>query len=195
MSGAEFALNTTQTVTNFIAGRLAATGWNAVVARLKVGRRTESLGGSTDQRQEAYSQLRWSVIEYRTSIATLTASPPRLVGALWSVPLYLRMLHRIPDLSSEVLDRLLAVHTVGRLPAIEAADALLITLASAADVYSDTTGNQPGKRVERVGVELAKVDEALADFTVAVRGDLGFGDARTEGDPAPRGKSVRADEE
>lgn len=185
MSGAEFALNTTQTVTNFIAGRLAATGWNAVVTRLKTGRRTESLGGSTDQRHEAYAQLRWSVIEYRTSIATLAASTPRLVGALWSVPLYLRLLHRMPDLSSKVLDRLLAVHTVGRPPAIEAADALLLRLASAADVYSDTASDQPCSRVGKVGVELAKVDEALADFTVAVRVDLGFGDVRTQGDPDP----------
>jgi hypothetical protein len=181
VSSGEIAWGTAQSVANFIAGRLAASGWRAVVARLKVGPRTESLGGSTDQRQEAYSQLRRSVIEYRTSIAILTASPPRLVGALWSVPLYLRLLHRIPDLSSEVLNRLLAVHTVGRGPAIEAADTLMIRLASAASVYSDTTGDQPGKRVEKVDVELAKVDEALADFTVAVRVDLGFGEKPTDG--------------
>jgi hypothetical protein len=37
---------------------------------------------------------------------------------------------------------------------------------------------------EGVGVELAKVDEALADFTLAVLGDLDFGDVRTQGDPA-----------
>ena|ERR1035437_2292072 len=70
-------------------------------------------------------------------------------------------------------------------PAIEAADALLLRLASAADVYSDTASDQPCSRVGKVGVELAKVDEALADFTVAVRVDLGFGDVRTQGDPDP----------
>ena len=135
MSGAEFALNTTQAVANFFAGRLAASGWNVVVDRLKSGRRTESLGGSKDERKEAYSQLRWSVIEFRTFLAVLSAAPPRLVGALWSVPLHLRVIHRMPDLSSELLDRLLAVHTVGRLPAIEAADTTLTRIASAVDVY------------------------------------------------------------
>jgi len=187
MSSGEIAWGTAQSVANFIAGRLAASGWNVVVARLKSGGRTESLGGAKEERQEAYSRLRWSVIEFRTSIATLTASPPRLVGALWSVPLYLRMLHRMPDLSSELLDRLLAVHTVGRLPAIEAADTLLTRLATAVDVYLETSGDrhagQDGK--VKVGVELAKVDEALADFTVAVRGDLGFGDGQAQGDSAP----------
>jgi hypothetical protein len=181
MSGAEIVVGVTQPVISAVVGRVTSSWLNVLAAHRKAGRQGESPGGSPEQRQEAYSQLRRSVIKYRTCIATLTASPPRLVGALWSVPLYLRLLHRIPDLSSEVLDHLLAVHTVGRLPAIEAADALLITLASAAEVYSDTAGNQPGRRVDKVGVELSKVDEALAEFTVAVRVDLGFGEKPTDG--------------
>jgi hypothetical protein len=179
VSGAEFALNTTQAVTNFIAGRLAASGWSAVVARLKAGRGTESLGGSTEDRQEAYAQLRRSVIEFRTALAVLAATTPRRAGALWMVPLHLRLIRRIPDLSSELLDRLLAVHTVGRLAAIEAADSLLTSLASAVDVYSETSGDRRARLEGKMDVALVKVDGALADFTMAVRRDLGFGDVRT----------------
>lgn len=45
------------------------------------------------------------------------------------------------------------------------------------DVFS---GDRHARLEGKVDVALAKVDEALADFTVAVRRDLGFGDVRTQ---------------
>lgn len=185
MSGAEIAFNATQSVTNLVVGRVVTSGWNAIVDRLRASRRTESLGGSPEDRQEAYAQLRRSVIEFRTALAVLAATTPQRVGAIWMVPLHLRLIRRIPDLSSELLDRLLAVHTVGRLPAIEAADSLLTSLASAVDVYSETSGDRRARLEGKVDAALVKVDEALADFTMAVRRDLGFGDVRTQSAPVP----------
>jgi hypothetical protein len=180
MSGGEIVFNATQSVTNLVFGRVVTSGWNAIVDRLVARRRTESVGGSTEQRQEAYSQFRRSAVTFRTSLAGLAATPPKFVGALWSVPLHLRLLHGMPDLSSALLDNFLAVHTVGRLPAIEAADTLLTRLSSAVDAFAASTGDTTSRQGGKVGVELSKVDEALADFTVAVRRDLGFGDVRTQ---------------
>ena len=180
MSGGEIIFNATQSVTNLVFGRVVTGGWNAVAARLRARRRNEGLGGSIDDRQEAYAQLRRSVVEFRTALAVLAATTPRSVGAVWTVPLHLRLIRRIPDLSSELLDRLLAVHTVGRLPAIEAADSLLTSLASAVDVYSETSGDRRARLEGKVNAALADVDVSLADFTVAVRRDLGFGDGQTE---------------
>ena len=48
------------------------------------------------------------------------------------------------------------------------------------DVYSETSGDLHARLECKVDVALAKVDEALADFTVAVRRDLGFGYVRTQ---------------
>ncbi|NMM29688.1 MAG: hypothetical protein HHJ10_01210 [Cellulomonas sp.] len=171
---------TVQSVTDLVAGRLAVGGWNALLARLKTDRHDQSRGGSVEERKEAYALFRRSAIEFRTSLAVLIAAPPRLVGALWSVPLHLRMLHRMPDDSSRLLDDFLAVHTVGRLPAIEAAEELLTRISAAVHDYSGHEDDRHAKRNGKTGVDLSPIDEALADFTLAVRRDLGFGDARTQ---------------
>lgn len=81
MIGAEIVFNATQSVTNLVFGRVVTSGWNAVAARLRARRRSEGLGGSTDDRQEAYAQLRRSVIEFRTALAVLAATTPGRVGA------------------------------------------------------------------------------------------------------------------
>lgn len=175
MNAGDLALTAGETVANFVAGRLAASGWSAIVTRLRTRQQGESQGGPADARGLAYAAFRRSAIDYRTTLTVLAAAPPRLVGALWSVPLHLRLTHRAPVVASELLDHFLSVATVGQTSTIEAAEEVMSSLSAASDAYASSVGKRRNRRSATLQTALTHADAALADFTVRVREDLGYG--------------------
>jgi hypothetical protein len=85
----------------------------------------------------------------------------------------MRLLHRQPSRASAVLDVLLEVEIVGRLDTTSAAERVIVALSEAIDEFARIAASRRGRRCGEV-VSLDALDQALADFALAVRQDLGF---------------------
>jgi hypothetical protein len=159
------------------AGRGAAAGFRAI-SQYFAGRRTKAAqqegGGTSEDRRSAYDHFRRAVVEYRTDFGVLATGPPSLIGAAWSYPLHMRLLHRQPSRAAAVLDALLEVEIVGRLDTSSAAEQVIVALSEATDEFTRIAASRRRWRSVEV-VSLDALDKGLADFALAVRRDLGFG--------------------
>lgn len=171
----------TETLTKFWVERLSAIGFAALVARLKARQSNgdPAAGGPHEERRIAYADFRWAVVEFRTSLSVLSLAPLRFVGALWTLPIHLRAINRTPALTARMLDSFLEINAVGQKPTIDAAGEVLMALSSAVDTYSATSGRRRVAGRPQVADALGKLDVALAEFTLAVRQDLDYGDGAT----------------
>ena len=166
-----------ETLAKFWVERLSAIGLAALVTGLKSrhGEGDAAAGGPHEERRIAYAGFRRAVVEFRTSLSVLSMAPLRLVGALWTLPIHLRAMNRTPVIAARMLDSFLEVTLVGQQSTIEAAEEVLVALSSAVDTYSATSGRRRDAGRQEVADALGKLDVALAEFTLAVRRDLGYG--------------------
>lgn len=135
-------------------------------------------GGSVDERRAAAAAFRVAVIEYKTALSLLAGLRVRLAGAVVTLPIVIKQLHRIPALSDALADTALELCTVGTQPVIDQANVVVEALNRASREF----GSGPAKsRGARVSVALSEVDEALGGLTMAVRLDCGHAPLSVEG--------------
>lgn len=127
-------------------------------------------GGSVDERRTAAAAFRVAVIEYKTALSLLAGLRIRLAGAVLTMPILIKQLHRIPALGDALADTALELCTVGTQPVIDQANVVVESLNRASREF----GSGPAKsRGTRVSAALSEVDEALGVFTMFVRSDCG----------------------
>jgi len=155
---------------------LSAIGMGALVTRLKSlqSKGDATAGGPPEERRVAYAEFRRAVVEFRTSVSVLSMAPLRFAGALWTLPIHLRAINRTPAITVRMLDSFLEINAVGQKPTIDAAGEVLVALSSAVDTYAATSARRGAAGRLEVGEAIGKLDVALAEFTLAVRRDLGY---------------------
>jgi len=165
-----------ETLVKFWVERLSAIGLGTLVARLKSlqGKDDATAGGPPEERRIAYADFRRAVVEFRTSVSVLSMVPLRFAGALWTLPIHLRVINRTPAITVRMLDSFLEINAVGQKPTIDAAGEVLAALSSAVDTYAATSARRRAAGRTEVGEAIGKLDVALAEFTLAVRRDLGY---------------------
>lgn len=127
-------------------------------------------GGGIVERRAAAAAFRRAVIEYKTAISLLAGLRVRLPGAILTLPIVIKQLHRMPTLSDALTDAALELCTVCTQPVIDQANIVAESLSKASREF----GSGPAKsRGGRVSAALAEVDEALGGFAMAVRTDCG----------------------
>jgi hypothetical protein len=125
-----------------IVERSTAMMFGALTSRLSA-RRAKSKGedgGSVEERKAAYDDFRCAVVEYRTEFGILAFGPPSLVGALWTYPLHMRLLHRHSRRAAAVVNSLLALEVVGRDSTRLAAEQVLLQITVVNDAYATAFG-------------------------------------------------------
>jgi hypothetical protein len=161
--------------------RLAAVGTDFLVARVRDRRERpedgETVGASAQDRRAAYEDFRRACVQLRVSLGVLVAGPPRIVGALWTYPVHLRLLNRSPAEAARVMDTFLTVELVGRPEAIGASEQTLQALNAVIAAYArgnSERGTARGVRQRELSDLFETLDQSLVDLTFAVRKDLGY---------------------
>lgn len=127
--------------------------------RIFKGTQAAQDGGTLQQRFTAYEDLRRACVELRTVLDVLwSLQPLRFVGALVSLPIQFRLLHRITPLAAAVNDAFLAVAVVGRRDVVASAQGLAKGLQS---VLESRKSAGAGRRTAARHTDWSDFDEAL----------------------------------
>lgn len=155
-----------------VASFILTRGGEALGRRALAATQGPPTGGSVEQRLAAYERLRRESIEIRTTLDILWSMPMTLQGALVSLPLYIRLLHRIPTQGAAMNDAFLGVAMVGQCHVVKAAD----SLARAFQSVSHEVERRPRSRWrnKRVRPDWTSFDSALREYVSRCREDLGI---------------------
>ncbi len=159
---------------------LLARGAGDLGQRVFKGKGPARDGGTAEQRFDAYERLRRGCVELRTVLDVLwSLQTLRLSGALISVPIYLRLLHRITPLGAAVNDAFLAVALVGTRDVVESAD----ELAEALQAVVKRRQADHFRRIQKTPgrADWSEFDTALGRFVETSRADLGIQPLTKEG--------------
>jgi hypothetical protein len=122
-------------------------------------------------RAAAYANLRRATVQLRVDLAVL-ATGPTFRGALWTVPVQLRLLRLLPDRMGKALDAVVEIEGVGSDETIDLAEQLALRIGEATSAFPS------GRRAERAAMKptyeagLAALDQALVAFVEGCRIDL-----------------------
>lgn len=126
-------------------------------------------GGTPDQRFAVYERLRRECVAIRTTLDVLWSVPLRFPGVAITLPLHVRLVHRLPQQGAEVNDAFLAVAMVGARDVVTSAMALAEALQGVTPPKTRGSRRPAG---DRGRPDWAEFDAALQAFVVSCRRDL-----------------------
>lgn len=155
-----------------LASHFLTRGGEALGRRALAATQGPPTGGTVEQRFGAYERLRRESVEIRTTLDILWSMPLSLPGAFVSLPLHMRLLHRIPAQGAALNDAFLGVAMVGQSEVVKAADALARAFQSVSQEMERRARIR--RRSKQARPDWTAFDAALRDYVSFCRQDLGI---------------------
>lgn len=155
-----------------VASYILTRGGEAVGRRVLSATQSTPAGGTVGQRFAAYERLRRESVAIRTTLDVLWSIPLDLRRVMISLPLHIRLLHRIPEQGAALNDAFLGVAMVGQHDVIQAADVLARAFQSVSQEKERQVRTR--RRNRPVRPDWTDFDAALREYVACCREDLGI---------------------